>query len=123
MSPVFGDNYRMIDNQWAWNFPPDPGSSGFPPHRDGGDVDYDWFPEGTTLRDNGLPLLATIWIPLTDVTPLNTCMYLLPISKDPHAPDNLDDLSIQQESIQDIRALQGRVSIVLEFKCAALGRK
>jgi len=113
MLPVFGNNYRMIENQWAWNFPPDSDSSGFPPHRDGGAVDYDWFPEGTTLRDNGLPLLATIWIPLTDVTPLNSCMYLLPIDKDPHVPDNLDKTSIKQENIQDIRALPCKAGSVL----------
>ena len=103
----------MIANQWAWNFPPDSGSSGFSPHRDGGVVDYDWFPEGKPVRDNGLPLLGTIWIPLTDVTPLNSCMYLLPVDKDPHVPDNLDATTIRQESIQDIRALPCKAGSIL----------
>jgi len=113
LSPVFGENYRMIENQWAWNFPPDSSSSGFSPHRDGDAVDYDWFPDGSPLREDGLPLLATIWIPLTDVTPLNSCMYLLPLDKDPHIPDNPDDTSIPQENIQDIRALPCKAGSVL----------
>ena len=113
LSPVFGDNYRLIENQWAWNFPPNSDASGFSPHRDGGSVAYDWFPEGKPLRVNGLPLLATIWIPLTDVTTLNSCMYLLPLDKDPNIPNNLNDFSIRQESIQDIRALPCTAGSVL----------
>jgi ectoine hydroxylase-related dioxygenase (phytanoyl-CoA dioxygenase family) len=115
LSPIFGDNYRMIANQWAWNFPASHDSSGFAPHRDGEAVDFDWFPNKIPLRENGLPLLATIWIPLTDVTPLNSCMYLLPLDRDPRAYGNLDDVTIHQESIQDIRALPCKAGSILSW--------
>ena len=49
--------------------------------------------------------MLTVWIPLTDASPLNACMYPLPLHRDPDHPHNLADRSVGVDSLQNIRAL------------------
>lgn len=108
-TPVFGQHYRLVTNFWAWHIPPTGENAGFGPHRDlpgaGAEV----------MRPDGLPWLATVWIPLRDVTAANACMHLLPMNRDPNVPNNLMQQTVPHEAIQDIRALPAAAGSVLSW--------
>lgn len=66
--------YAMLPDFWVWNVDPRKGDAGWAPHRDKGSA---------TLRADGMPNSITVWIPLTDASPLNSCMYVVPARHDP----------------------------------------
>ena len=66
--------YGLLPDFWVWNVDPAKGESGWTPHRDRGRM---------ALRADGRPITLTTWIPLSDATPLNSCMYLVPAHADP----------------------------------------
>ncbi|MGE4064100.1 MAG: phytanoyl-CoA dioxygenase family protein [Rhodospirillaceae bacterium] len=66
--------YAMLPDFWVWNVDPKKGDAGWAPHRDKGAV---------TLRPDGMPNSITVWIPLTEASPLNSCMYVVPARQDP----------------------------------------
>jgi hypothetical protein len=66
--------YAMLPDFWVWNVDPKKGEAGWTPHRDKG---------AATLLPDGKPKSITCWIPLTDATPLNSCMYIVPARSDP----------------------------------------
>jgi ectoine hydroxylase-related dioxygenase (phytanoyl-CoA dioxygenase family) len=65
------------------------------------------------LRDDRTPLIVTVWIPFTDATPLNGCMYLLPMQNDPHIPDSLT--IFEPSDLQHVRALPAQAGSVLAW--------
>ena len=71
--------YLIIPSAWSWYVDSNRPKSYFPPHRDVVDEDF--------IDDDGMPTLFSLWIPLTDVTTQNSCIYLLPASRDPDYPD------------------------------------
>jgi hypothetical protein len=77
LSDLLGENYLVIPNVWTWHVKGDTPSY-FPPHRDVNEEDF--------IDEAGMPTLFALWIPLTDVTTYNSCMYLLPASRDPEYP-------------------------------------
>jgi hypothetical protein len=126
---LLGD-YAMMPNFWAWNLDPRRGDAGWPPHRDNG--------PGALLPDGG-PKSLTTWIPLSDATPLNGCMYIVPASFDPvygtadksirftlpsvrALPAKAGDLLMWNQAVMhwggrtSPRAAQSRVSIAFEFQ-------
>ena len=66
--------YVFLPDFWVWNIDPAKGDAGWKPHRDRGHM---------TLRTDGRPVSLTTWIPLSDATPLNSCMYVVPAHADP----------------------------------------
>lgn len=68
----------VIPNVWTWVVDGTKEKAYFPPHRDVMDEDF--------IDDQGMPTLFSLWIPLTDVSTQNSCMYLLPASRDPGYP-------------------------------------
>jgi hypothetical protein len=66
--------YGFLPDFWVWNVDPGKGDAGWTPHRDKGYA---------SLRADGMPISLTTWIPLSDATPLNSCMYLVPADADP----------------------------------------
>lgn len=52
---------------------PSRGDAGFSPHRD---RQPDSSP--ATFRPDGTAMYATLWLPLTDATPENSCLYVIP---------------------------------------------
>jgi hypothetical protein len=59
----------------AWYVDPKKGDAGFSPHRDRqppGDT------AAATFRADGSPMYATAWLALTDATPDNSCLYVVP---------------------------------------------
>jgi hypothetical protein len=65
--------YGMLPDFWVWHVDPRQGDSGWKPHRDKG---------RGALRPDGSPLSLSTWIPLSDATPLNSCMYVVPADCD-----------------------------------------
>ena len=60
----------------AWHIAPR--AAGFSPHRDRQPAD-----SPGSFRDDGAAKLTTCWVPLTDATPENSCLYAIPRAHDP----------------------------------------
>ena len=101
--PILGQDYRLVPNIWIWHVDAGAELSGWPPHRDA--------PSSNTLRPDGRPTLVTVWIPFTDATPLSSCIYVLPLSRDTNFPGNLEKETI--DNLQDVRALPVQAGSIL----------
>ncbi|WP_446419797.1 methyltransferase domain-containing protein [Coleofasciculus sp.] len=109
LSTVLGQDYQQLPDFWAWYIDPNKTETGWRPHRD---------KSQNTLLPDGMPKSLTVWIPLSDATPLNGCMYILPAAFDPNYGR---DFSVHEiDSIQDIRALPAPVGSVLCWNQAVL---
>lgn len=104
LKAVLGNDYRQLPAFWAWYVGTENNQSGWSPHRDRG---------GNTLLSDGMPKIATVWIPLSDAIPLNGCMYILPPYVDPYY--RVCDRQPEQPFInpQDVRALPAAAGSVL----------
>lgn len=113
MAPVLahllGDDYAMLPNLWVWHVDPAAAESGWLPHRDIGRA---------ALYEDGRPKAMTVWLPLTEATPSNGCMYLVPADRDPtyNTPDEMN-LRFQ---LPDIRALPAVAGSMLAWTQAVL---
>ena len=74
LNRMLGSGYRMLPDFWAWHVDPQAGEAGWAPHRDKG---------RHALAPDGSPLSLTVWAPLSDATPLSSCMYVVPANQDP----------------------------------------
>jgi hypothetical protein len=95
LSRLLGD-YAMLPEFWAWFVDPKAGDSGWAPHRD---------KDHTTLFPDGRPKSLTVWLNLTEATPLNGCIYVVPAHLDPTY--NTPNENEWKFAHQDIRALPG----------------
>jgi hypothetical protein len=109
LAALLGPDYRVIPNCWAWHVDPQAGERGWAPHRDLGR----W-----SLLPDGMPKSISVWLPLTDATPLNGCMYLLPADRDPSYNTEAEDAV--QVNLQDVRALPAAAGSVLCWNQALL---
>lgn len=107
IEPVLGAGYRLLPDFWLWVVGPGYEVSGWAAHRD--------LEHPGTLRANGLPNLMTVWLPFTDATPLNSCIYALPTHRDPHLPDDVKALTIPAGSERHVRALAAQAGSVLAW--------
>ncbi len=106
---ILGENYRQVPNFWCWYI--DKSSKGWGHHRDR--------PSVNTVLESGLPATLTTWIPLTESTPANGCIYIVPASLDPNYPPG--DLNRRDlHELQDIRALPAKEGDVLGWSEALL---
>ena len=91
---VLGPGYWRLPDFWAWHVNPKAAQSGWSPHRDKG---------RTSLFADGTPKSVTIWVALTEATPLNGCMYLVPADRDPvYGTRRENDW---RHALSDVRAL------------------
>jgi hypothetical protein len=74
ISPFLGSPLCALPDFWLWHVDPKTGDTGWSPHVDKGPY---------ALDREGRPLSVTVWIPLSRATPLNSCIYLVPASRDP----------------------------------------
>lgn len=96
LSRFLGGEFRILPDFWVWHVDPQKGESGWRPHRDKGRI---------SLDQEGRPKSLTMWVPLTQATPMNGCMYILPANRDPgYNTANEEDLKFDYP---DIRALPG----------------
>ncbi|MEE9351471.1 MAG: SET domain-containing protein-lysine N-methyltransferase [Thiotrichaceae bacterium] len=104
IDPVLDANYKItIAGMWAWHIGNE--GEGFPVHRD-------MF--AYNLLEDGRPKHLTLWIPFTDVTPLNSCMHVLPTHLDPNFPDKLRE-KIVIPNFSHIRALPVKAGSILAW--------
>lgn len=69
MSPVLASlldqDFQMTPSDiWAWHVAPSAAAAGWGPHRD--------MFAAEAVREDGRPRVVTVWMPLTDATPLNS---------------------------------------------------
>ena len=91
---VLGEDCVMHPTFWAWLVSTDKETAGWGPHRDR---------DRSCLRADGSTRLITMWIPITEATPMNGCVYMVPAYKDRHYNTEKED--IINFDFQDIRAL------------------
>jgi hypothetical protein len=130
-SSLIGPDYLVLPDFWIWDVDPKRGESGWRPHRDRS--------FGSLLPD-GSPKSLTTWIPISQATPLNGCMYIVPANFDPTygtpndkewkfeyssiraLPGNPGDFFIWNQAVlhwgskTSPRATESRVSMAFEFQ-------
>ncbi len=72
---ILGGPHAIMPYLWAWHVDPGLGEAGWGPHRDRPDI---------IARPDLWSKTASVWIPLTEATTLNGCMYVMPKHRDPH---------------------------------------
>jgi hypothetical protein len=109
LAAILGPGFRMLPDFWGWCLRPTRLEKGWHPHRDKG---FD------TILPNGLPRSLSIWVPLTDATIHNGCMYILPACRDRHylAREGRSDVI----DVQEVRALPARAGSILGWNQAVL---
>jgi hypothetical protein len=110
---ALGEDYRALPDFWAWHVPASDQGAGWGPHRDR--------PYPTLDADNS-PHSLTLWLPFSDATPLNGCMYVLPAHRDERfqrrAWDGPDNAKVVDP--QSIRALPAPAGSMLAWNQAVL---
>jgi ectoine hydroxylase-related dioxygenase (phytanoyl-CoA dioxygenase family) len=110
LSPILelslGKQFQWMPDVWAWNIKAN--TRGWPPHRDRTDP---------CLRPDGSPQSVTMWVSITEATPENGCMYIVPAQWDKYYPNGP---SMKIDDIQSIRALPTNPGDVLVWNQAVL---
>ena len=73
MEAVLGTGYTIRPCMWVWHVDPKKEESGWYQHRDG-DIN--------SLHEDKRPKVLSLWIPLTQATPQNGCMYVKPMNRE-----------------------------------------
>jgi hypothetical protein len=95
--------YGFLPDFWLWNVDPAKGEAGWKPHRDRGHL---------ALRDDGGPISLTTWIPLSDATPLNSCMYVVPAHADPtYGTPRENEIHFELPAIRALPAKPGEILV------------
>jgi hypothetical protein len=110
---ALGSGYRALPDFWVWHVVPAEDAAGWSPHRDR---------LQPTLDADNSPHSLTVWVPFTDATPLNGCIYVLPAHLDDRFRrrewDGEDNNKVQAP--QDIRALPATAGSLLAWNQALL---
>jgi hypothetical protein len=109
LGALLDPGFRMLPDFWAWCVDPGGAEKGWRPHRDRG---------FESLLPNGLPRSLSIWVPLTEATPWNGCMYVLPACRDTHYRARTRGTDVA--NVQDVRALPAEPGSVLGWNQALL---
>lgn len=94
LEALLGGPHAVMPDIWAWHVDPRQNEAGWSPHRDR---------TINVLYPDRRPKTLSVWLPLTEATPLNSCMYVLPKHRDPDYADGAPDLLRGQ--LEDIRAV------------------
>jgi len=99
---LLGPNYQLIPNFWVYHIGMSDDERGFEPHRDAEYTD--------TIGADGLPRVITTWIAITDATPLNGCIHVVPKGRDPRYCEAISNLAtpVSVTSLEDVRAIPAR---------------
>ena len=107
LSHFLGDDFGLLPHFWAWHINRDEGgaTSGWPPH-----VDY---PGECAFFDDFLVSLS-LWIPLTEATPENGCMNILPLSRQKEYDSPIKEP--EDIHLQDVRCLPAKPGSLLGWR-------
>lgn len=110
---ALGKGYRALPDFWVWHVVADDRVTGWGPHRDR--------IQPTVERDNS-PHTLTVWLPFTEATPLNGCIYVLPAHLDAAFArrrwDAADNLAVHDP--QNVRALPAAAGSLLAWNQGVL---
>lgn len=110
LQQVLGPGYRVLPDCWAWYVKPSNEAAGWKPHRDR---------PGSTLDAQNTPNSLTVWLPLTDATPLNGCIHVVPAHWDENIHDPVaaepKEFRLVDRKLQDIRALPAPAGSLLAW--------
>ena len=113
IAAALGPGYRALPDFWVWHVPADDAVKGWAPHRDR--------VQPTVERDNS-PHTLTVWLPFTEATPLNGCIYVLPAHLDPRFAqrkwDGEDNTVVHDP--QNVRALPAPAGSLLAWNQGVL---
>jgi hypothetical protein len=99
IASFLGPDYQVLPDFWAWHIDPKASQAGWRPHRDKGRM---------SLASDGSPLSLTMWAPLTEASPLNGCMYMLPANRDPaYGTETENEWQIDYPSIRALPSAPG----------------
>jgi hypothetical protein len=112
LEPMLGDAPLIVpEDFWIFYVPPGTvdrtGFGPYGPHRDYW-VDP-WYARGER------PRVLAAWIPLTDVTPLDSCLYVVHPQGDPDFASTTQEVRPDTWAVTDIRALPAPAGSVLAF--------
>jgi len=107
---VLQESCSLLPASWVWYLSPSDESKGWKPHRERNDP--------RVIDMEGNPNSISFWIPLSEATPLNGCMYVIPLQYDKNYPDNLAETTVAK--LQDIRAVPAKVGDVICFNQALI---
>jgi hypothetical protein len=113
IAAALGPGYRALPDFWVWHVEANDAGKGWAPHRDR--------VQPTVDRDNS-PHTLTVWLPFTEATPLNGCIYVLPAHLDPRFTRRRwdgDDNTIVHEP-QNVRALPAPAGSLLAWNQGVL---
>jgi len=105
LTHFLGDQVALLPHFWAWHIDPKVDGSGWPPHRD--------YQGESTIGDEMLISLS-LWVPLSNATPENGCMHVLPRNFEKGYPRPVS--SPDEVRLQDIRALPARPGAVMGWR-------
>lgn len=113
LTAALGEDYRALPDFWVWHVNPHEDAAGWGPHRDR---------VQPTLDADNSPHTLTVWLPFTDATPLNGCMYVLPAHRDDRFVERRWDGEGNNTVVnpQDIRALPATAGSLLAWNQAVL---
>jgi hypothetical protein len=101
---ALGPGHELLLASWAWHVMP--GAGGWRPHRER---------TGLTVQEDGTLESLTVWIALTDATPDNGCIYVLPKAEDPYYGCLGAQASIDTLDVQGVRALPAAAGTALTW--------
>ena len=104
LATVLDERYMMMPAFWAWHVDGVREPAGWGPHRDLGH---------RTLLPDRRPKAMTFWLALSDATPDNGCMYILPADRDPYYGTPRDHET--NLDLQNVRALPSPAGGVLAW--------
>lgn len=118
LNPILGQGYQLVPDEFeAYLIDTGDEEMGSGPHRDS-------LTNKTPYTADGLPTLVNVWVALSDATPLNSCMYVLPGHLDPNYPrpgaQALKDNNRQELNPQNIRAVPVKAGSVLCWNTSLL---
>lgn len=96
MSRALDAEYGVMDDAWAFRVPVGPGHAGWAAHRGVYEL----------AKDRRAPDVLNVWIAVTDATVDNSCMFVVPLDRDPGYPNDLRSHAGTTEGIA-IPALAG----------------
>jgi hypothetical protein len=100
---AFGAEAAILPAAWIWHIDPARSESGWAPHRDA---------RLDALLPDGRPRRLSAWFALSEATPLNGCMYVVPADRDPaYARPDLPDRSFDLADVRALPAAAGDVFI------------
>lgn len=81
---------RVLPDVWAFFVPPGPENRGWAPHRGVSSPNHD---------ADGHVKLVNVWFALSAATRASSCMYVVPLDRDPHVPGSLERLPDESAGI------------------------